>query len=604
MGYFDQFEEVQESETGDYFAQFEEVAPVMGKAEAAWEGGKQGITFGFGDEASAAVVAGVTKTVDFFDDLYETDDEESMRLAQGEFYEPEKRESFSDIYTSSRDRFRADYAKAGEDQPGARLAGEIVGGVTTAVIPVGAAARTGKAIDTGIKATMAAGTKGGAAYGLGASEADLTEGEFAQAAVDTVEGAAFGAAGAGVLKGATKLPELAKEGKEYVSNKLTALKDNPIQAAKDLIPSGTGELIAQGIGHSLYPGGGFAAQSLLRKSKQALADRAERKAQQAVSDEAEAVIQKESLAKRAFKDNMAKKEADRASIYKADQAALAEAKRKAEAEALLPENVAIAEARSAKGESMLDMIRSRDAKANAVVNPVPPTPSANISSDDILKTIRSRKPENKLSALKMEIMQRKSTGVVDDIPEQILPTVKEYEKAKAYINRTDERHSAAAERAALSPPKDPYKQIQMKIISLSNQMSKTKDMGQHRRLQKDIDEWETVLQGDNVADAAADLGNMTTSKANDQAKYYTHENTINAYEAGANKTVQAVEKVKMPMGIKHIESLLDTDPSQLGIYADRLRTAKARGSEALIATDFILKQQHPEYNVLIKNLRK
>lgn len=216
----------------------------MGAAEAAWEGGKQGLTLGFGDEASAAISAGMTKATDFIDDLIETDEEKRMRLAQGEFYEPEKRQSYSELYTQERDRQRAEYQKALKDQPTATVAGELAGGMLT-VAPGVSAAKGGIQL-------AKQGAKIGGAYGLGSSEADLTKGEYKEAAKDTAIGATVGAVAPSVAKG------IVKGAKSAGALRKLAQKH-------DLLPSNVPEAIAQIIGHNVAPGfGGVVAQKALK----------------------------------------------------------------------------------------------------------------------------------------------------------------------------------------------------------------------------------------------------------------------------------------------------------------------------------------------------
>lgn len=133
-------------------------------AESSMRGAAQGITAGFADEAYGLVGAIVNPT--------------------------NSDKGFWDRYSDSRDYARGRDTDAERANPGTFMASNIGGGAASAVLTGGATA--------GLKG--AAGM--GAAAGLGMSEADLTEGEVGQAALDTAFGAGVGAAGYGAVKGA------------------------------------------------------------------------------------------------------------------------------------------------------------------------------------------------------------------------------------------------------------------------------------------------------------------------------------------------------------------------------------------------------------------
>lgn len=213
---------VQSASTGELDLSKFRVAEKMGAGEAAWEGGKEGITFGLGRKASAALSAGMTKADNFIDDAYETDEEERMRLAQGEFYEPEKRESFDTLARRAYANSTKKYDKAYEDQPLAAGAGEVVGSLAVPV-PVLAVAK---------------GTKAG------------------QVAIEATKKAA---------KAATKpVVKAAKAVKSSVSNAKAGKVYKKLQEI-DLLPSNAQEWVAQTIGHTVAPGwGGVAAQKTLK----------------------------------------------------------------------------------------------------------------------------------------------------------------------------------------------------------------------------------------------------------------------------------------------------------------------------------------------------
>jgi hypothetical protein len=138
-----------------------EVAPEVGYGESALRGVAQGASFGFADEITAALEAALTDK----------------------------------SYEQARDESRANYKAAEEANPLTYNAANIAGGVGTAFVPGLNAAKLGSA-----GARIAAGAAAGGAYGLGGSEADLTKGDVAGAARDTLTGAALGGAVSGAVE--------------------------------------------------------------------------------------------------------------------------------------------------------------------------------------------------------------------------------------------------------------------------------------------------------------------------------------------------------------------------------------------------------------------
>lgn len=155
--------------------------------ESAGRGALQGVTFGFGDEIYGAGAG----AVDWL-----------------------KGDGFN--YSKNRDEVRANNDAAREANPGSYIAGEIGGGLA---LPFGVA-RTGANASARVlgrfagiapEAQQAAtfggrvlqgagqGARAGATYGLGTSNADLTEGDVGGAAWDTAKGTAGGAALGGAL---------------------------------------------------------------------------------------------------------------------------------------------------------------------------------------------------------------------------------------------------------------------------------------------------------------------------------------------------------------------------------------------------------------------
>lgn len=102
-------------------------------------------------------------------------------------------EKLLDLYRQHRDESRANNEKAQRDNPKTYLAGNVAGGI-------GSALATG-----GAGAGIMGGAAIGAAAGLGNSNADLTKGEVGQAAIDTGVGGVIGGALGGASKGLSAL---------------------------------------------------------------------------------------------------------------------------------------------------------------------------------------------------------------------------------------------------------------------------------------------------------------------------------------------------------------------------------------------------------------
>lgn len=154
--------------------------------DSAARGVIQGATMGFADEIAGGVEA-----------LWEK--------AKGD------PTAFGELYKAKRDESRSNFKRAEDTNPKSYMAGQAGGAISTALIPGMGQANVAK---------LAA---QGAAMGLGSSEADLTEGEFANAAKDTLVGAGTGA----VVGGAGKLLSKAGSavgnfGKEVIEDVATA----------------------------------------------------------------------------------------------------------------------------------------------------------------------------------------------------------------------------------------------------------------------------------------------------------------------------------------------------------------------------------------------
>lgn len=154
-----------------------------GRLEALGRGALQGVTLGFSDEIAGAIGS-----------------------------------LFSDkSYTDIRDEARAANEAAKAAHGGFYLGGEIGGGAVGSLIP-------GLGVAKGASVAAAAGKAAllGGASGLGSSNADLTKGDFASAALDAAKGAAAGAViGGGVQKLSNVLSKAPEKVKEDLLNAVT-----------------------------------------------------------------------------------------------------------------------------------------------------------------------------------------------------------------------------------------------------------------------------------------------------------------------------------------------------------------------------------------------
>ena len=148
--------------------------PEVSKLESLGRGGAQGLSFGFADELTGAL--------------------ESMIGDK--------------TYEQARDESRNEYTKAEEANPKTFMAGNVAGAVAPAIAATIATGGTAApAIIPTLGRSIAIGAGQGAIDALGRSEADLTKGEFTDAAKDTARGAAIGTVAGGVAHGASKAVE-------------------------------------------------------------------------------------------------------------------------------------------------------------------------------------------------------------------------------------------------------------------------------------------------------------------------------------------------------------------------------------------------------------
>lgn len=116
-------------------------------------------------------------------------------------------------YAQARDESRANFKRAEDVNPNTYLAGELGGGLATAVVPGLSAAR-------GIKGAMGLGAAVGGISGLGASEAD----NASDMALDFGKGAGVGAVGGGALKA---IPAMGRGMKGVIDDVATAPLQRP-----------------------------------------------------------------------------------------------------------------------------------------------------------------------------------------------------------------------------------------------------------------------------------------------------------------------------------------------------------------------------------------
>lgn len=137
--------------------------------ESAARGAGQTATAGFQDEASAGLEKGLIKIHNLFSD--------------GKIDEP--------TYQDLRSTFRQKNVDAEKANPKSFAAGGVAGAIPLTIATGG----------EGLAANVASGALQGGATALGSSDADLTKGEFGQAAKDTALGIGLGAAGSAVGEG-------------------------------------------------------------------------------------------------------------------------------------------------------------------------------------------------------------------------------------------------------------------------------------------------------------------------------------------------------------------------------------------------------------------
>lgn len=191
----------------------------IGADQAFATGAAQGVSFGYGDEALAALSAAGAKALDFM---------QVDRALGGEV-----EESFGDIYRASLDKDKSIVEKSIDDNPAAFVTGNILGAIGTG--GAGAATKTGQALARGLRSGSlptriakgaAVGATSGAAYGAGSSSpGERTRGAAEGAAVGAVFGGAVPAVGSAANRVAasrqiSKAPELTSEAVKAMASDL------------------------------------------------------------------------------------------------------------------------------------------------------------------------------------------------------------------------------------------------------------------------------------------------------------------------------------------------------------------------------------------------
>ena len=154
------FEETKPVEDVNSYSNVESEKTKPSKLSSVLRGGVQGATLGFSDEITGLLESLVTDK----------------------------------SYSQARDESRLNYDLSKTANPKSYGGGEIGGSLATFLLPFLGPAKVAQGLSKGAQAAKLGvqGLKTGAVYGLGSSRADLTEGDYSGAAVDTGLGATFG----------------------------------------------------------------------------------------------------------------------------------------------------------------------------------------------------------------------------------------------------------------------------------------------------------------------------------------------------------------------------------------------------------------------------
>lgn len=180
---------------------YETVAPEISELESGGRGLLQGLTFGFADELS-----GVGEAL--------------WNMSKGD------PATFKELYKKYRDESRTNFSDSQKANPLSYGAGELGGGIATMLVPGLGAAK-------GVQALSKLAVRGaaeGAAYGLGASEAEDVGGMVADTALGGTIGAAMPYAIGGVGKGARAMKNAIPESISSLPGKAASIVKNEISS--------------------------------------------------------------------------------------------------------------------------------------------------------------------------------------------------------------------------------------------------------------------------------------------------------------------------------------------------------------------------------------
>lgn len=178
-----------------------EAPPDISSGRAGTLGFAQGGTFGFADEIGGAIGRLLLPAPVTLGEGAQpsADDTPEVRAAKAESLAAQ--DARRSTYESTRDAMRTELHQAEEQQPGAVLAGQLLGAAATVPLVPGGQVRAGGAVAR-LLPRAAAGARAGAAQGLvggiGGSEAEVTRGDAGGLARDATIGAVTG----GVIGGA------------------------------------------------------------------------------------------------------------------------------------------------------------------------------------------------------------------------------------------------------------------------------------------------------------------------------------------------------------------------------------------------------------------
>lgn len=171
-------------------------------------GFQEGATLGFADEIMGGVKA-LGEKVGLAESQRSVFDEDTLAAE----------------YQAQRDKYRQYQKTAQQENPEEYLGGQVVGGISSGIATAG----------IGPEAWAAKAGIEGAAYGLGSSEADLFEGEFGEAALDTAKGGAAGLMLPASLKGLKYAGKGLKGAGKVLTGTVGKVDDLAVEGASEIL---------------------------------------------------------------------------------------------------------------------------------------------------------------------------------------------------------------------------------------------------------------------------------------------------------------------------------------------------------------------------------